>query len=158
MISSINFGTGLDSSKDLSDTIAGIVLSIDNGKSIEDALLDFVNNNKKVFGLSRELAPADRGEIKKKFTENHAQIKDSPHFDEFTLLDDTKPGLFISHQGSICLDFSEFVKIGFPSLAPDYFASILADFKALKGESTPTNPSVHASIGPTFFVWILRVL
>ena len=145
-ISLINFGAVLDDSKDLSDSIAGIVLSIDNGKSIEDALLDLVNNNKEAFGLSRELAPADRGEIKKKFTENYAQIKDSPHFDEFTLLDDTKPGPFISHQGSICLNFAEFVKTGFPILAPDYFETIRADFKALGGGVTPTNPSVHASI------------
>ena len=131
-ISSVNFGEVLDNSRDLSDAIAGIVLSINNGSSIEEALLNFVDDNKHSFGLERALTPADRAEIKKRFSQNYAQIKESPHFDEFALLDDSKPGPFISHQGSICLNFAEFVKADFPSLAPDYFESIRADFKALK--------------------------
>lgn len=145
-ISSVNFGAVLDNSEDLSETITAIVLSIDNGISMEEALLDFVNNNSQSFGLERPLAPTDRADIKKRFSQNYAQIKESPHFDEFTLLDDSKPGPFISHQGSICLDFAELVAAGFPSLDSDYFASIRADFKALNGKLTPTNPSVHASI------------
>lgn len=146
-ISTVNFGKILDDTKELSREVAGIVLCITEGDSIEDALLDFVNKNSLSFGLSRELAPADSGDIKRRFTQNYAQIKESPHFDEFALLDDNKPGPFIHHQGSICLNFAEFVKAGFPNLAPDYFESIRADFNTREKENiTPTNSSVHASI------------
>ncbi|WP_193392714.1 hypothetical protein, partial [Legionella santicrucis] len=146
-LSTVNFGKILDDTAELSREVAGIVLSITKGDSIEDALLDFVNKNSPSFGLSRELAPADWADIKKRFTQNYAQIKESPHFDEFALLDDSKPEPFINHQGSICLNFAEFVKAGFPGLVPDYFGTIRADFKALKKEAIKsTNKWVHEMV------------
>jgi len=146
-ISTINFGEILDKTEALSEEIAAIVLSITNGASIEDVLLDFMNRNSQDFGLERELTLRDRAQIKQKFTEHFSEIKKSPHFDEFILLDGSKKGLFISHQGSICLNFAEFIQAALPTLELDYFKNICTDFNTLKKEDiTPTNPSVHAML------------
>jgi len=146
-ISTANFGKVLDSSEPLSEELAAMVLSIYTGASIEDALLDFMNEHSQDFGLERAFTPVDRAQIKSQFTQNYSEIKKSPHFDEFILLDDSNKGPFVSHQGSICLDFSEFIQAAIPALATDYFENNRADFNSLKKEDiTPTNPSVHASI------------
>ncbi|MDP1603722.1 MAG: hypothetical protein Q8M03_10705 [Legionella sp.] len=146
-ISTINFGKVLDSSESLSEEVAAIVLSIYKDGGIEDALLDFINEHTQDFGLKSALTPVDRAQIKSQFTQNYSEIKKSPHFDEFILLDESKKGPFVSHQGSICLDFAEFSQTAIPALAADYFESIRTAFNALKKEDiTPTNPSVHVSI------------
>lgn len=145
-ISSANFGEVLDNSEELSQTIAALVLSITNGTSIEDALLDFVNENSPSFGLTRPLTPIDRAQIKERFWQSYNEIKKAPHFDEFTLLFDSKKGLFVSHQGSICCNLAEFIQAALPALASDYFARSCADFKTQNTPITPTNPSVHATI------------
>ncbi|MDI1352069.1 MAG: hypothetical protein PSV35_04755 [bacterium] len=146
-LGSANFGQILDESEELSQTIAGFVLSLQQGgPRIEDVLLDFINEHRITFGLKNPLRPVDRGQMKKQFTEQFAEIKESPHFDEFTLLDSTKPGPFLIHQGSICLNFAEFVKAGFPALDPEFFATVRNDFKGRLNAITHNNPSVHASI------------
>jgi hypothetical protein len=123
------------------------VLSITKGESIEDALLDFVNNHSQDLGLKRTITTKERAEIKRKFTDSYNAIKEAPHFDEFILLDDNQKGPFVSHQGSICLDFAEFIGTTLPTQAPDYVKNILADFNQLeKGAITPTNPWVHATV------------
>ncbi|MDP1602597.1 MAG: hypothetical protein Q8M03_04975 [Legionella sp.] len=145
-ISSVNFGEVLDNSEELSEGVAAIVLSIYNGDNIEDALLHFLNEKSQDFGLKRTLAPADCAQIKKKFTQHYSEIRKAPHFDEFIILDNSNKGPFVSHKGSICLDFSLFIRAGFPELAPDYFENILDDFNTLEEAITLGNPSVHATI------------
>ena len=145
-ISASNFGEVLDNSEALSQEVATIVLSYNN-TSIENSLLDFINNNRQYFALDRALTPVDCAQIKHKFTEHYNEIKQSPHFDEFIILNNSKKGLFVSHQGSICLDFAEFIQVALPELALGYFQLISTDFNTLKKEDiTPTNPSVHANI------------
>ena len=145
--STVNFGKILDDSQALSEEAAGIVLSITQGDSIEDALLDFVNRHVQDFGLLRTLTTSDKAQIKRKFTECYNIIKEAPHFDEFILLDDNKKGPFVSHQGSICLDFAEFMQAAMPTQAPEYFKNTLDDFNQLdKDAITSTNPSVHATL------------
>lgn len=145
-ISALNFGAVLDCSEDLSEALAAMVLSINNGDSIEDALLDFVNKHSKDFGLAKPLTSVDRAEIKKKFQNHVSEIKKSPHFDEFILLDASKPGPFISHQGSICLNLVEFMQASLPELTSEYFESIRTDFKALNGDIESINSWIHASV------------
>lgn len=146
-LSALNFGKILDESEELSKTVAAIVLSLqEEGANIEDALLDFINEHSESFGLKNPLAPADQALMKKQFIEQFAEIKESPHFDEFTLLDSTKPGPFLVYQGSIGLNFAEFVESGFPELNPDFFGRVRDDFKGRQNAITHNNPSVHASI------------
>lgn len=145
-LSTANFAQTLDNAEGLSDDIAGIVLFIEKGASIEEALLNWVNTNYHALGLSKELSPVDKAHIKKQFTAHYAQIKESPHFDEFMVLDDSKDGPFVSHQGSVCLDFAELLHSG-SQQEQLYFESIREDFKTLKKEDiTHQNPSVHATV------------
>ncbi len=145
-ISDKNFGQILDNDRDLSETVATIVLSMTNGDSIENALIGFINDNQDTFGLKRALKEPDAKTIKDTFYTNYSAIKDSPHFDEFALLDSTKPHPFIHHQGSICLNFIDFINAGFPALEPEFVQAASRDFKAQNGDIKNTNTHVHESV------------
>lgn len=146
-LSSANFGAVLDADEDLSTSIAGIVYScILSGANIEDALLNFVNENSTKFSLTRRLEAADKGRIKKEFTVHYAEIKETKEFDEFIVLDKSKPGPFIPYQNAISLNFAEFARIGFPNLKPEFFKAMLQDFQALNGTIPPNNPWIHKEI------------
>ena len=145
-ISDNNFGHLLDNDEDLCKTVAAIVLSITDGSSIEDALIQWMNDTQSTFGLTRALEKKDIKSIKDAFYTHYNAIKDAPHFDEFALLDATTPHPFIHHQGSICLNFSEFIKTGFPALDPEFVQAASNDFKEQQGNIKHTNPHVHASV------------
>jgi hypothetical protein len=146
-ITSANFGKELDKSPELSDMVATtIILSMFEGTSVEDALLNFVSDNSESFGFKKKLTLTDKVMIKKKFTGQFSAVKDSPHFDEFMLLDNTKSGPFIIHQGGICLNIAELTTKICPKVHPEYFEEVRFDFKELKGVVTHSNPSVYADI------------
>ena len=146
-ISLANFGKILDASRALSKELAEVVkASRMDGLNIEQALLDFVNDNQKKFQFERPLQPADRAKIKEKFSQYFAQIKDSDHFDEFIVLDNSKPGPFVSHQGTICLNFIEFVKRGWPELESEFCQSVVDDFNSNQNPIRHDNPWVYAQI------------
>lgn len=142
-----NFGRILDGSEVLSQAIVSIMLSsLKNASNVEDALIDFINQNKAVFGLNHPLNDLDRKRIKKEFYERYTEIKDSPYFDEFILIDNTKPGPFLIYQGAISLNITEFMRLGFKEINPDFFNKIDHDFKQHRGPLLHHNPCVHASI------------
>ena len=136
-ISAANFGRALDDSADLSAQLAARVMTaLQQGLSIEDTLLDGVNAHQYTFQLTKPLALDDMNTIKTTFTERYAEIKDSPHFDEFSVLETNKPGLFVTHQGSICTDFAELSKS--PSLGIDslFFKTIRDDYHVINQTGT----------------------
>lgn len=142
-----NFGAVLDASENLSKEITALISSaLTRGSNIEEVLLNYVDANSVAFGLTKELASCDMGDIKKKFTEQYAQIKESPHFDEFIVLDGNKRGSFFTHQGSICVDFAKFTSDAFPLLYPDYFQTIRDDFNEIRGSIPHNNHFIHAAI------------
>ena len=146
--STANFGRVLDDSPDLSTKLAARVMTAQQqGLSIEDTLLDFVNAHRYTFQLRAALPPRSMDTIKTKFTERYAEIKDSPHFDEFSVLETNKPGLFVTHQGSICTDFAELSKS--PSLGIDsgFFQTIRNDYHVIN--QTGTIPHQNAHIAAT---------
>lgn len=128
-ISAENFGQILDNDKARSEVVANIVMSMTDGSSIEDALLQFINDNQDAFGLTRQLTESDFKIIKDAFNTNYKAIKDSDHFDEFALLDSTKSCPFFPHQGSICINFCDFIKVAFPKLEPEFVQTARDDFK-----------------------------
>lgn len=156
-ISKENFGAILDNNQTLSEAISALVLSVDVNDNIENALLDFINQNQQTFGLKKALTSIDCRQIKTQFTQNYKTIKESPHFDEFALLDDTKTGLFFSHQGSICLNMAEFIRVGFPEFTPQHVNAVCTDFKTLKYDIPPNNPNVHATIELSFEELLTKV-
>jgi hypothetical protein len=148
-LSTANFGEVLDQSEDLSQKVAARIVSIQSvGGSIENTLLDFINEHQAEFKLTQPLTSNDIDAIKKRFTEDYAEIKDSPHFDEFMLLDKSNPGLFVEHQGSIAIDFSEFAKSPELNIDSPDFKEMREEYKQLSqtGVIGHKNEHIEASI------------
>ncbi len=148
-LSIANFGEVLDQSEDLSQEIAACIVSIQSmGGNIENTLLDFINEHQTEFKLTKVLTSNDFDAIKKRFTEDYAEIKDSPHFDEFMLLDKSHPGLFVEHQGSIAIDFSEFAKSPQLNIDSPDFEQTREEYKQLSqtGVIPHKNEHIEASI------------
>ena len=146
-ISPANFGAILDASSELSDEVAGIVVSaLGTGADVEESLCTFFNEHLAEFGFIRELSPADTGAIKQRFITNYATVKDLQEMDEFMILNTaTDTGNFVTHQGAICTDFSE-LAVNNP-LDNAFFQAMRADFEAPKGRYIPhRNEQIRASI------------
>ena len=147
-ISPANFGVILDASSTLSDEVAGIIVSaLGSGADVEESLCTFFNEHATEFCLTRHLAPEDTQAIKQIFITNYATVKDSPHMDDFMILNTaTDTGKFATHQGSICTDFSELVVVGSP-LDNAFFQAVRTDFEAPKGRFIPhQNEHIKGSI------------
>ncbi|MCW8452255.1 hypothetical protein [Legionella quinlivanii] len=148
-LSQRNFGQILDENSSLRNTlITSVYNTLAQGGSIEQTVLEFINHNRQAFGLNRELNTADQKAIVDYFRSDWATIKDSPHFDEFTIWVD-KPGKFVVHQGAICVDFAEVIHSGFRNTVSQtdlaYFDQARADYQSVNGKLNHTNPSTLAS-------------
>lgn len=151
--STANFGRVLDASADLSQALVARVMSVQpHGLSIEDVLLAFVNEHQAEFQLTNPLALDDMNTIKTTFTERYAEIKDSPHFDEFSVLETHKPGLFVTHQGSICTDFAELAKSPTLDIDSAYFQTSRDDYHGINQTGTIPHKNAHiaASVDVNF--------
>ncbi len=106
-----NFGTVFDRSSDLSDEVAGLIVSaLAKGIDVEDSLSAWINEHATDFELNPPLNAADIQHIKDHFTRNYRAVtatKENSHMDDFMILETQAPtGLFVKHQGHICVDFS----------------------------------------------------
>jgi hypothetical protein len=144
-ISHANFGVILDASSNLSNKVAEIIVTaLGAGADVEERLCTFFNEHATEFGLTRHLSSEDTQAIKQRFLTNYATVKDSAHFDDFMILNTaTDTGIFVTHQGSICTDFSELVSPG----AHAFFNAVRTDFEAPKSRFIPhQNEHIQASI------------
>ncbi|HAT8179909.1 TPA: SidC [Legionella pneumophila] len=108
--SDTNFGKILDKRLNLSTSLAQTLAKAQkNNVSIEEACLSWLNKHFKRFKLKAPLTAEDIHAIKQDCASRYMQIKDSPHFDEFFVLDTQKKGHFVTHQGAICMSFAAFV-------------------------------------------------
>ncbi len=115
-ISRENFGALLDESLSLSQQVAELVAS-ELGKADGDvgqALCAFINANHSHFKLTRQLKADEIALIQEKFERTYQTVtgtNENRHMDEFMLLDKSvQNGKFFTHQGSICIDFSEILE------------------------------------------------
>ncbi|CEG58306.1 hypothetical protein [Legionella fallonii] len=107
---STNFGQILDAHSSLSVHLAQTLAQAhQSNRSIEEACLLWINEHVNELALTRLLTQADINNIQETFVTRYSEIKDSPHFDEFFVLDTQKKGDFVRHQGFICTSFAEFV-------------------------------------------------
>ena len=147
-ISGSNFGAILDASPPLSNAVAVIVSSaLSAGNPVEESLCTFFNEHSKDFGLTRPLNQDDIESIKQKFNSTYVAITatpENPHMDDFMILDsNAQKGLFVTHQGSICTDFSELD----PSTKNEYFKTVRRDFETRPvGEIPQINEHIKGEI------------
>lgn len=112
-IGSDNFGLRLQEhalQKDFMDCLKGIQ------GDIELSIAQFINQHASEFGLSRALESTEIAEIRKNFARHYFLVKESPHFDEFMVMNFEKKGIFHSHQASICVDYLDFIRESIPEL------------------------------------------
>lgn len=114
-LSTADFGNLLDNNAFIRDSVPKVVTtSLQQGISVEKALFDFINNHYRLFGLNRTLDEDELDQLTQRFVEHFHTISDSPHFDEFLILLN-KPGKFVTHQGTICIPYSEIIHSGLPA-------------------------------------------
>lgn len=152
-ISTQNFGTTLDSSPALSNDLVQIVFTaLSSGDDVERQLCAFCNIHAAEFGLSRSLNEEDMTSIKQKFERTYRAVtatKENPHMDDFMILDKEATGAiakFVTHQGSICVDFAEIIDPVAASASPEYFESIRADFVIHPVEISHKNECVAGAV------------
>lgn len=119
--------------------------AIENGQSVETVLFDFINNYHNDFHLKQSLTQEEMTTIKKRFFEHFTTVKDSQHFDDFSLLDLDHEGKFVSHQGSICTDFAEVIAAGFSQHDNDFYRAVRNDSRKMKGVLPHTNDCIKAT-------------
>lgn len=113
-------------------------------------LCTFCNVNADKLGLTLSLNAEDLVAIRQKFERTYRTITatlENPHMDDFMLLDKDATGEtanFVTHQGSICVDFAEIVDSSFPN--QEYFSSIRADFATHPAEIPHRNESIAGGV------------
>ncbi|CEG56600.1 SidC [Legionella fallonii] len=104
-----NFGKILDNNPELNKDLAQTLAKAQKAhKRIEKTLLSWINEHAKELMLKKNVTQEEVKLITERFTVLYAQIKDSPHFDEFFICDSQKKGDFVIHQGSIGTSFAQF--------------------------------------------------
>lgn len=152
-ISTKNFGVILDTTPDLSHGLVSMVsTALTSGEDVERAICNFCNVNADTFDLSRAINADDLTAIRQTFERTYRTVTataENPHMDDFMILDRGATGetaKFVTHQGSICVNFAEIINPTAASANPDYFASIRADFAAHPAEIPHRNESVAGDV------------
>ncbi len=83
----INMGPVLESDVVCYDFGVMLTEAVRLGKNVEMEILDFVSEKKDLFKLTRALDGVEKRQIREQFRQQYLVIKDSPHFDEFMLID-----------------------------------------------------------------------
>jgi SidC N-terminal domain len=132
-LSKENFGVILDASPYLSNELVRLIsMALGRGEEVEGAICAFCNVNADKFKLSRSLSADDVTAVNQKFTRTYRAVtatKENPHMDDFMILATEATGetaKFVTHQGSICVDFAEIVDSVLAN--QDYFRQIRQDF------------------------------
>ena len=142
----------LDASPDLSLGLVSVVSeALTSGEDVERAICNFCNVNADEFDLSRTISAEDLIAIRQTFEHTYRIVTtgENRYMDDFMILDKEATGKaakFVTHQGSICVDFAEIIDPTAASSNPDYFASIRADFTAYPAEVSHRNESVAGGV------------
>lgn len=145
-----NFGRILDSHPALSQELAQRLAQAQSAhEDIEEVTLSWMNTHRTELNLNIAFTQEDIKSIKKTFATLYSQIKDSPHFDEFFILDSQKKGDFFIHQGSICTSFAKFVRsplFGLPQEVTQPLEKACAHVSTLSTEIPHKNPLVQGEV------------
>ncbi|MDP1603183.1 MAG: hypothetical protein Q8M03_07955 [Legionella sp.] len=148
-ISKQNFGAIFDASPILSrELVMKVFTALSIGDDVERIVCTFFNEHADIFSLSRSLNSDDIAAIKQKFERIWRTItatEENPHMDDFLILDLDATGetaKFVTHQGSICINFAEIVDAVAASANRRYFERIRKDFAIHPVEISHKNESI----------------
>lgn len=151
-ISGQNFGLVLDESVALSaDLVNRVAEALTNGEDVERSIWNFCNEHAERFELSRELNAEDLTAIRQKFERTYRTIStgENPHMDDFMILDldaEGETAKFVTHQGSICVNFAEIITPVAESSYRADFDSIRADFSEHPAEVPHQNELAEGTL------------
>ncbi len=151
-ISAQNFGVALDASPELSNELVSVIsTALTSGEDVERAICIFCNENAGTFGLLRALNADDSTTIRQTFERTYLTVTtgENPHMDDFMILNKEVTGetaKFVTHQGSICVNFAEIIDPIAASSNPDYFVSVRADFAIHPAEVPHRNEVVSGDV------------
>ncbi|MFY7698075.1 MAG: hypothetical protein ACOVQX_04585 [Legionella sp.] len=151
-ISAQNFGEALDASPELSNELVSVIsTALTRGEDVERAICIFCNENAATFGLLRALNADDLTTIRQTFERTYRTVTtgENPYMDDFMILNKEVTGetaKFVTHQGSICVNFAEIIDPIAASSNPDYFASVRADFAIHPAEVPHRNEFVAGDV------------
>ncbi|MDF1758242.1 MAG: hypothetical protein P1U74_08100 [Legionellaceae bacterium] len=127
-ISDRNFGLQLDKNPELSKIIASTVKdALEEGKSVEYSLIKILNDHSKEFGFSDVLSDKDISIIIHRYQKHYKTIESVEDPDEFMVADSITKGKVVTHQGSICTDFTYVLDAGFKSQKTPHFDAVVND-------------------------------
>ncbi|VEB38670.1 SidC protein [Legionella sainthelensi] len=107
-LSDQNFGAFFDSDPHAAKVSELIIDALGKSDAVEPILFKYINENKDALGLSEPLTEEHQKAILDKFVLDYNEIKSSPHFDEFFLLDQSKSDNIYSHLRRISCHFLDF--------------------------------------------------
>ncbi len=81
---------------------------LENGDAIEPLIFAYINTIWSALGLTAPLSLPQQEDITKKFNQHYTIIKDSPHFDEFFVVNPDLPGKICVHKNRISCHFLDF--------------------------------------------------
>lgn len=107
-----NFGGVFDASITLSKALVTLVSrTLADGKVVEHAVCDFINDRTTDFGMERKLTSEEVKKITTQFGMLFNIVKDGDNFDEFAVVVDAdENGNFFYHQYAICVRLYEFIR------------------------------------------------
>ena len=110
-LSQADFGPFLDAEPQATELAKLIKEGLINGVDIEPIIHNYINTNLDNLGISAPLTEEQQKQITQRFNQDYNVIKDSPHFDEFFLVDPDQKGNVFVHQGRISCHFLDFLTL-----------------------------------------------
>lgn len=125
-----------------------IVQKVEGGERVDHEIINFINDHAQDFGLNKTINPEERDLICSDFQQDWSSIEESPHFDEFIILDN-RSGQFVNHQGAIAVDFVDVFEknLGYhqTKITPEdklFFKAVSQSSEKLTGEVNSLNDSI----------------
>ncbi|WP_298623877.1 hypothetical protein [uncultured Legionella sp.] len=154
-ISHQNFGSVFDGSAGLSNEFVTLISNgLSKGDDIEECICSYLNTHVERLGMSRFLNEQDIAAIKSQFTIIYKTVtatKENPHMDDFLIMDPVKTGPFVTHQGSICVDFSKVVE---PALDNALFKNVREDCMMQPRVIPHKNEFINENIEVDLELWL----
>ena len=107
-LSNANFGKFFDKEPHATELSRLVKEGLGRGEDIEPVIYTYINSHNAALKLQTSLTITQQEEITRKFSQNYNVIKNSPHFDEFFVMDPDKKGAMFSHQSRISCHFLDF--------------------------------------------------
>ncbi|MFO1258127.1 MAG: hypothetical protein U1E78_06965 [Gammaproteobacteria bacterium] len=109
-LSAVNFGKVLEDNpaitNEITDTLSDAI-NTSNAHDLESKVLSVINSHLQKFGIAEALTEPQIAGIIDMCLKNYEVVKNSPHFDEFFIVDYENEGNLFCHRGCICFDIAK---------------------------------------------------